>query len=119
MEPVEIKTKSGIFLGKSEQIIIDADRIDRVVERIVKGIYYFETKVIMPLSNQFQINFIEPKDNFLRNNSLFGFKEKTFGRDTFKYWWKKVEEPTTTSVFSLSFFNSVDFLVFSFDENDI
>jgi len=119
MEPVEIKTKSGIILGKSEQIKIDAERIDRIIERIVRGIYYYETKTIMPLTNQFQINFIEPKDNFLRNNSLFGFKEKIFGGDTFKFWWKKFDEPTSTSAFSLSFFNSVEFLVFSFDEKDI
>lgn len=45
---VEVRSKAGIYLGEAPAIKIDKERIDRVSERIIRGLFYKEAGIPLP-----------------------------------------------------------------------
>lgn len=52
IEEIEVVTESGIFLGKEDAFRLDVSRIDRVSQRIIKGLFFNEKKFPLPANYQ-------------------------------------------------------------------
>jgi hypothetical protein len=115
IKPIQLFSPSGIYLGESAQIKIDSKRINRVVERIARGIFYKEKKSIMPLETVLEIVYLRPQAKNIRDKILHLANPKSFANGSFLYWWNYAQDSPTTCIFWFTFFNSIDFAVFSFD----
>ncbi len=118
MEPIELKSPSGIYLGDSAMIKIDSIRIENVIERIARGVFYHEMGNIMPLDNKLIIHYLDPKFSQERGALPQLTKSKTFADETFRYWWNFAEDSPTSGFFWFTFFDAVDFAVLAFAKAD-
>ncbi len=118
MKPIKLRSETGIDLGDTATINLDAKRINGVIERIVRGIYYHTTGFIMPLQNTVRVELL----TLGAGESLGGLNSlkhtKSFGEGTFQYKWDVTLESRTTAFFWLSFFNALEFAAFALDLNE-
>ena len=52
IEEIELVTESGIYLGKEDTFKLDVARIDRVGQRIIRGLFFYEKKFPLPANYQ-------------------------------------------------------------------
>jgi len=110
----EIQTPSGIFLGKADLAMLDVKRMDRVLGRITRGIYYKINQNILPINTSVEVHMLHPNEgrkqikNFKIQNELV-----SIGNETFKYYWKPTIENDNIGLMWLIFFNSVYFWIFT------
>ena len=115
---VDVTTKGGIFLGRRTAFEVDMNRIARVVQRIVRGLYYHEVNT--PLSGGVKIvsneNLSEQEPDVIRDmeetiiKPLAAVVPKIIGRDAFSYrHWISPIDPAV-SVWGLIFFSNVQFV---------
>jgi len=57
--PVELRTDAGLYVERRLAHMVDAKRVQRVISKIVRGLYFLESKTIMPESHQ--VSFIVPE----------------------------------------------------------
>jgi len=116
LKPVDLFTKAGIFLGKSAKINIDSERVERVIERTSRGIFYKETECVLPLDTVFEIILIKPEESniFGRSNHLSPIKN--FANNSFIYRWSRAIDNNNSGIFWFIFYESVEFVVLFFDK---
>jgi hypothetical protein len=108
MRIIDLVTKSGIYLGKRtvfELSEFDRQRIDRVVNKIIKGLFYNQFKKVIPEDWTILINWIttkNEKDLALRDLAQ-NLRWETIKEDTFAYGFNFVPN-TLQSVWILEFF---------------
>jgi len=112
IHPIELSTPQGIYLGSGDVVHIDANRIKREVERITRGIFYHETKMILPLDSKINVNFMQPTVRSDRRSLEKKGKFKTFAKGIFKYFWTHTKD-SQNGFFWFTFFDCVDFWVFT------
>ena len=115
MYPVELTTPSGIYLGKTQGIKFDSDRVTAEVERIARGIFYKETSNILPRDWKVEVSLMSPKVREMRYKIDNANNWNSFANYTFKYVWNHTKEDVKNGVFWVVFFNTVDFWVFVSD----
>lgn len=114
---VEIKTPSGIYLGKRLAIQAEWNRIERVISKIVKGLYYFEYNEIMSNNVQIKVAHItydKKMQDEMKKLLLLPGKRKWYG--IFEYARNRVESAKSNSAWLLLFFNSNLFAVLTRDK---
>jgi hypothetical protein len=52
IEEVEIVTEAGIYLGRDTALRLEVERIDRVTERIIRGLFFHEKRCPVPTNYQ-------------------------------------------------------------------
>jgi len=52
IEEIEIVTESGLYLGKKDAFKLDVERIDRVGQRIIRGLFFYEKRLPLPANYQ-------------------------------------------------------------------
>ncbi len=124
---VNLRTKSGLYIGKAGLVDPDSTRTDQVLRRIAKGLFYYENKRRLPdeyniiwneISNikQFSINqqitIIKMLD-YLQNIPL-----KVFGLDVFKYRFMYCKDDKNYFFGTFNFYLKVWFLVYSLRKED-
>lgn len=116
MKLIDLHTKSGEYLGKKTAYKIsdsDGKRIDRVVNKIVKGIFFHEFKRTIPESWEVKIFWITPK--LEREQKLIEMARtlrwNVIKEDTFVYGINNVPK-TFQSVLIIDFFKTPLFYVF-------
>jgi len=114
MKPIDLYSESGIYLGKGDVALLDAKRMDVVVERIARGIFYKKTKNILPLAWLMEVQMLHPVDG-RQQMSRFRVEAKlsSIGNGIFKYFWQPTIEDQRIGLFWLIFFDSVYFWVFA------
>ena len=117
MQPVELTTPSGIFLQKTMQLPLDRKRIDGMIKKIIRGLYYYETKHILPLQNKINVLLIQKLDKHIISIAKLMTIEKVFGDETFKYRWLQFTDEQNSTMFLMSFYKSVIFLGVTYDRN--
>lgn len=90
MQLVEAYTKSGLSLGKKTMYTIsdsDRERIDRIVTKIIKGLFFHEFRVTIPKDWIIQIIWITPKveKNLQLDELAKTLKWNVIKEDTFAY----------------------------------
>ena len=122
MEEIEVKTPAGLYLGKRPTYRVDLFRLDRVAERVAKGLFYHEWKTRLPDSHKMVTYSETGLENIgaeskkkLRRilGPLFSISEKVIGPDVFSYRFVRDESNPDCSAWLLAFFRSVRFICLS------
>lgn len=108
--PVELRSSSGVYLGEAEVLKFPKRRINRVVKRIVKGLYcHHYGKSLLP-----GINFLVVKDpnlsgivDIIQNHTNLSSVQA----ETFQYRYSVAVEDPDQSVWLLRFYGATTFLV--------
>lgn len=117
---VELKTPSGIYLGRELAYDVDLTRLDRVVARTIRGLFFREAQRRIPedysvvcysesglrdlpaeVIEELQRTIISP----LRSRA-----PKTIGNLVFSYWVQFVEDDPNVSAWLLEFYQRIRFL---------
>jgi len=122
MKLVEIHTKSGLYLGKATQIQLTEDdrkRFDNVLDKYIKGLFFHESKNILPTEYKIKHNTFVPKERILAiKRRTKSFKWHIDDKDIFMYGFGFVPE-THKSAWVTVFYNSILCESIVFKEEDI
>jgi hypothetical protein len=119
LEEIDVKTPAGLYLGKRPTYRVDLFRLDRVAERVAKGLFYHEWKTRLPDSHKviaYSETGLENIGSETKNKlqrilgPLFSGPEKVIGPDVFSYRFERDESYIYCSVWLLTFFRSVRFI---------
>ncbi len=120
IHPVQLRTQAGLHVGRGVASNIDPNRIRRVVERIVRGLYFAESCQPLGLSNEVAVHTDEdlelqsPESLAELNRTILlplaSLTPKVIGDGVFTYRFQIMEEDPAVSVWALSFFEQVHFL---------
>jgi hypothetical protein len=108
---VERKTPSGLYIGKSPAIDVDMSRIKRVARRIVKGLFYQETKIRLPSSYEavaFPIEYKDFSDQIV--SSLIAIQPRLIGNGVFSYRGYFLEDDPNESAWLMFFYEGAPFI---------
>jgi len=111
--PIDINSKGGIFLGKAQAALLDSKRMDRVLERIARGLFYSIKKYILPIDHPVEVQMLVPEyaqtqmKRFNVESNLISFCNKTF-----QYYWQQTIDNENKGLFWFVFFESVYFWIF-------
>jgi hypothetical protein len=119
---VDSYTPAGINLGKTDACCVDMKRINNVIKRIVRGLFYKEKNRRLPDNYQVWSYHIDDVINeysrllgtFMMKDiitSILQGKSLTIGNGVFRYWFKFMIDEENSSAFVLSFYDRVNFLV--------
>jgi hypothetical protein len=127
MNQVSVHSPSGLYLGQAATYNVDLKRFEKVINRIVKGLFLKEFDRRMPSTHLIRsfaesgfqdANFSE-RSNFIKFvaslNSKPGHK---IGDGVFQYWYQSFPEMPDASVWLLRFFDAESFLCITLP-NDI
>jgi hypothetical protein len=116
---VELKTPSGLYARKRIAYQVDLNRIRRVVERVVRGLYFVESGNPLGLNNEVRV--FTSEDLELQPNDvveelqrtiltpLATYPPKVIGNNVFLYRHHIVEDAPLFSVWGISFYARVPF----------
>jgi hypothetical protein len=121
---VELHTKSGLYVGKTLGYSVDKKRIRTVVQYVVRGLYFTETKY--PLENDVSIDVYDEEDikeDIARHHIAFQHQLMetiikplaaqspiVIGNNVFSYRFHIAPENPVFSVWGLTFYGRHDFL---------
>jgi hypothetical protein len=114
IKPIDLYTEAGIYLGKGDVAMLDAKRMEAVLERTARGIFYKTTRNILPIDWPIEIQMLHPVDG-RKQMVRFSIESKlsSIGNGIFKFFWQPTKEDQRIGLFWLIFFDSVYFWVFS------
>lgn len=104
---INMKTASGLYAGKGLMYDVDLNRICKVMERTVRGLYFAELKKPLGLNNEAHVYFDEELEQCARENfhvietilNIFATKEpKVIGNNIFLYHHQIMDENPIYSV---------------------
>jgi hypothetical protein len=111
--PVELITQGGVYLGKATALTAESKRINRVIQKIVKGLYYHHYgRRLDDVSFEIYHN-----PNLNGGNPLIDAWRKTprcdVGKGVFTYWRAIAQDVPEGSMWWLLFYERVLFLAFT------
>jgi hypothetical protein len=126
LQPVELTTKSGLYVGKTFLMKLDAERILRIVGKIIRGLFYHHLG--RPLPADYQVvchttNFVDrlwsdPASNPIRTVLvpwLFTQPSREIGSSgVFRYRWVNLPDAPNMTFFTLRFYDKVEFFGFTY-----
>jgi len=117
LEDAPIITHSGLYVQEGGRFEADMERINRVLVRIVRGLYYKKVGTVLTRSHDvftFADEFLEQSDPRLRNQILRAWQPhvqgepETFGNETFLFFWY-VDDIKDQTCWLLVFFSRIIF----------
>lgn len=118
MADVELRTPEGLWVGTAPTFKPDWQRLERTTERIIRGLYYREYKVPVPLGHTVKGRpdmEVEGRDDFVA--ILASATKRNVWPGVFSYAFIAAAGGAGT-VWALLFFGSVGFIGTTLDEND-
>lgn len=128
LKKVDLYTPGGIYYGESGIYQIDLSRIEAVISRIIRGIYYKEKArripdemILKPLFlDDFEKLNPESKQIVAGVLTLLRTEGKTIiGDDVFEYKMKFLDDESDGFVSILTFFKYVSFLIYGIREDNL
>jgi len=106
--PADIRTEAGLYLSSGDAMLQDAQRIRRVVNKIVRGLYVHRTGKILPADWPVSSDLMNPAKlrPFVK---LLNIRFFSVGNETFLYGSKHMEEDHREALFWLVFYRSIHF----------
>ncbi len=107
MRSVSVKTPAGLYVGSAEAYDVDLERLGRVADRIVKGLYFKEFGTRLPSTHgvrSFAESGLTEIDSDMRSTvgqtvaALMSKPPRVIGEGVFEYWFQaRPEDPATTA----------------------
>jgi hypothetical protein len=117
---VEIRSQAGLYLGSKAAYNVDLGRLDRVVGRTVRGLYYHERRMRIPDTCEVRVwsesglrDLPRETVDWLQRKiirRLLTVNPKAFGEDVFSYRVRFITENPNWSAWLLVFYKSIAFL---------
>lgn len=106
LRAIELNTPQGIYLGKQMAITYDESRLSKVVQKIVRGLYFFEHDEIFAKENPIKTKFLRTQQDidYLAEKCASLPYGKRQWSDIFEYRCGRVEEAKEMSIWILRFF---------------
>jgi hypothetical protein len=124
---VNLKTSSGLYLGKSIGYVVDMKRIRRVVEHTIRGLYFIESGNPLGIENEVKVYNdedlnLQSQDTLkqLVNNILIPLSTLTprvIGDGIFLYRYQIIKENPIYSVWALSYYRKITFFAITGSKN--
>lgn len=102
----EIFSPSGIYSGTYPVLLAEYKRVDDEVNRIVRGIIYNKSQMILPLDYHIEVSLMSPIKKYLREKLIFS----SYCDKTFQFAWKHSPD-FIDGFFWLIFFDEIDFWI--------
>lgn len=111
LEPTNLVTPAGLFLGRKMTIKPDEKRFDKVINKIVRGLYFFEYQEALPPKNDILSFFLKVDEHFqAAGKYVHQLKPGTRGwPGIFKYKYNRLEKKHHESMWILLFYNFATF----------
>ena len=105
----------GIALG----LEIEQERVNRVLSKITKGLYYIDTSKSLPDNVKLLFRYDEPRKLIEPplNEAIKGAKKTVLGENVIAYWRNTIDEDPANSITWLVFNRFHCFLILSYTEN--
>lgn len=112
---VNLTTPAGLDLGEAPAFRVEAIRINRVAERIIKALFFREKDIPVPVGYEVTCRpMIGKMDKILEIFPLHKFKPwTTVGDKVFAYTYAETSEDDFSCVWYLMFYESVPFVGFT------
>jgi hypothetical protein len=128
MREVYLRSRSGLYIGKRPAYDVDLKRINNVVERITKGLFYHEQEKPVPsnyVTHTFAIEEMEyfppePREYLFEKvfPSLFSLTPRVFGESVFSYQVMFSQDDENTSAWLMKFYDRVPFIGLTYTKLD-
>ncbi len=108
-QTVELKSPSGIYLGKAPAFTADNSRLERVVKRITRGLYFHHHDVPLPDDCQIIVwlHIEKDQDNGEKALEMLSGREIfKIGNDIFTYLYATAEENKYCSMWFMVFYDA-------------
>ncbi len=109
-------TKSGLYVGKSLALLVEQKRIHRVIDRIVKGLFFHEKH--FRLSDEYDVRSFTKKTSSAHEHLLNQQRRVNVGNNVFSYAFLSSDDIYVTE-WSLLFYGQVQFIAFTLKKSDI
>jgi len=112
LKEVDVRTPSGIYLGKRMAIQYDDLRSQHVITKIILGLFYFEFQEYLPSTAKLNVRFAQYESDVpqeltdIASSLLFGTRQWA---GVFEYRFNRVTEHPQKSIWILRFFGKVVF----------
>lgn len=119
IRPVFVKTPTGLYVGRDEAYDVDLERLGRVADRIVKGLYFKEFGACLPSTHgvrSFAESGLTEIDSDMRSTvkqtiaALVSKPPRVIGEGVFKYWVQATPEDPATTAWLMCFYAVESFL---------
>jgi hypothetical protein len=104
LNQVDHVTPSGIYLGKRWQISIDHNRLNNVLKKIIRGLFWLEYKERLPEGAPITIHHIRKNDGRIDEVIHSTEQGTTFWEKIFEYRHRKLDDSTFESLWIMSFY---------------
>lgn len=109
---LDVRTPSGLYVGKTTRLEFDAKRISRVTQRIVQGLLWHHYQRLLVQGSTIEIHY---QPDLEQMSELFQLTTLSkVGDTTFKYWHGLAEDGPESSLWVLEFYGVIRFLVVVF-----
>ena len=115
-----VHTKSGIYLGQEYFSDVDLSRLDRVAVRIVRGLFFHEFNVRLPVDRgviAYSVDGFKDPSAVEKNKRMIEEvtrqKPRVIGDKVFAYWFQSFSEDPNFTVWVLLFYERVAFICFT------
>ena len=120
LRPVRLTTPSGLFLGRGIAIKQEEPRLARVVEKIIRGIYFFEYNERLDPLIKIAAVFLRSEEDAAEpmtfNNQLYSGSRDW--PDVFEYRFNRVTDKPEDSMWIIRFFGRIVYWAISSNENE-
>jgi len=117
----DILTPAGLFLGRKMAIQTDEKRFDKVVHKIVRGLYYFEYNEPLSITTEILSLFLKQEQHFeAARQPVHQLKNGSRGWEgIFEYKFNRLGDSKEDSMWLIRFFDFAIFWIITGNENDL
>ena len=111
IEPVDLKTPAGIYLGTKPGIRVNWDRVFLVIEKCVRGLYYYETGEILHKDAEIvRGGIFEHNQDYLSSVLAQTNPGKWKAPNVFQYKWNRYPDTPKGTLWAMMFYNTHSFV---------
>jgi hypothetical protein len=108
---VDVYSKGGIFLGRAPQITFDSARIQNVIAKIVRGLFWFHTKQSLGVDSVVEDYILNPEMEKPLQDEISKLTLFNVGDGSVFSYYFAVDLPIQESVWFLMFYNNTTLFV--------
>jgi hypothetical protein len=128
IRPVRVRTPAGLHLGWGVVSDVDLTRLDRVVDRITRGLYWYHLMSRIP--DEFEVAvysedgmraFGPPEIERIQKDivtPVLNSPPHSIGRGVMRYWYASASDRTDSSVWIYEFYEDVKFVALVMPPSD-
>ena len=112
---VEVESESGIYLGTAAAFSLDKTRIDRVLQRIIRGLFFHAFQCPLPSSHEALCHLQQFGFGYLSQelNGITFPPPRSTGNGIFEFTYRQTHEDKHSSVWIGSFYGRLPFIGFT------